>query len=323
MEHSPDAPFSPTCDPNCSCVCHLEYPGMKLVWVPVDVEDGEDDDDIYEFEVDWEEEEEERVGEGESKAEDEAERSVTSFGEDGEASIVKQQKANIHHVLDVVLAENQRRLSDPGPHALITSLSPGRCHSPPIPPKRAQSQSPPTHPIPPLNEDEDIYELTLPAINPTPKNTMAPSRPLCQELDIPLIRVRKPVRRAKMSSSTSDPTSEFQTDPDPISCVDDVPPAIPPRMPMAQDSSKNTRNLAPVHRGGIPLPQPTAEEWRSLRPSSPNSSNTSTLTPVRAAPPPPVSPHLPHRAPLSPPKTEPRRPRAASMQSLVEFKGWY
>uniref|UniRef100_A0A667Z6M2 Rho guanine nucleotide exchange factor 15b n=1 Tax=Myripristis murdjan TaxID=586833 RepID=A0A667Z6M2_9TELE len=147
VEHSPDAPVSPTCDPNCSCVCHLEYPGMKLVWVPVDVEDGEDDDDIYEFEVDWEEEEEER--------------------------------------------------------------------------------SPPTHPIPPLNEDEDIYELTLPAINPTPKNTTAPTRPLCQELDIPLIRVRKPVRRAKMSSSTSDPTSEFQTDPDPISCVDDVPPPLP------------------------------------------------------------------------------------------------
>uniref|UniRef100_G3Q6S6 Uncharacterized protein n=1 Tax=Gasterosteus aculeatus TaxID=69293 RepID=G3Q6S6_GASAC len=36
VEHSPLTPLSPCCEPSCSCLCHLQRPGMKLIWVPVD-----------------------------------------------------------------------------------------------------------------------------------------------------------------------------------------------------------------------------------------------------------------------------------------------
>ncbi|CDQ62236.1 unnamed protein product [Oncorhynchus mykiss] len=139
-EHGSGTPLSPCCDQDCSCVCHLHRPGMKLIWVPINKEE--------------EEEEEEEIEEGGSSL---------------------------------------------------------------------------------LKEEDSIYEATLLMVEPTP-------RKICQELDI-----KKP----------------------------DAPPAIPPRVPLAQDKSKTPgHNLTPVHRGGIALPQPTAEEWRSLHPSSPNHSSS-------------------------------------------------
>lgn len=315
VEHSPDTPLSPCCDPSCSCVCHFQRPGMKLIWVPVDMEDGEEEaEEAEETEEEgsdgeedrWEEEdkEEERGGEGDSEAEDELDR--TSVVDEGEVS--KQDKAKFHHSLDVLISEVNRRRSDPGPHAVITSCDVTRSQSPPVPPKQAQSYKP-TH------EEENIYEVTLSVVDPTPKKSTS----VCKELDIPLIKVRKPARRSKLSSSTSDPTSEFQMDVGSTSSPDDVPPAVPPRMPVAQDS----RSLTPVQRGGIPLPQPTLEEWRMLRPSSPSSSTASSLSPQRAITPPPTSTLQPQRPPPPPPKTDPRRLSSASLQSLTQRKGLY
>ncbi|XP_070711049.1 ephexin-1 [Pempheris klunzingeri] len=308
--HSPHTPLSPCCEPSCSCVCHLQWPGMKLIWVPVDVIDGgeeeggggdEDETDVEgqrgEDGEDWEVDE--RGGEGDSEAGDEAER--TSVVDESE--VLKQEKVKFHQSLDVLIAENHRRRSDPGPHSVLTSLAVTRSQSPPVPPK----QIPQIHYTHTQNEEENIYEATLPVFDP--KKTT----PVCKELDIPLIKVRKPARRSKLSYSTSDPTSEFQKDTEPTSSPDDVPPAIPPRMPVAQDS----RSLTPVHRGGIPLPQPTLEEWRALRPSSPSGSTASGLSPQRAITPPPASPHRP---PPPPPKVDPRRLSSASLQSLTPKK---
>ncbi|XP_030017701.1 rho guanine nucleotide exchange factor 15 isoform X2 [Sphaeramia orbicularis] len=312
-EHSPDTPLSPCCDPACSCVCHLQRPGMKLIWVPVDAEEEEDSPDEDESDVgedkgeDWEEEdvEVERGGEGESEAGDETDR--TSVMDDTET--LKQEKAKFHHSLDVLIAEGHRRRSDPGPHSVLSSLSAARSQSPPIPPKR--TQSPPSHMKPTQDEEENIYEATLPVIDPTPKRSTSE----CKELDIPLIRVKKPPRRSKLSYSTSDPTSEFQTDAGLSLSPEDVPPAIPPRVPLNPDS----RNLTPVHRAGIPLPQPTMDEWRCLRPPSPSSSTASGLSPQRTITPPPNSPQ-PLRPPPPPPKTDPRRLSSASLQSLTQKK---
>lgn len=211
-----------------------------------------------------------------------------------------------------MIAEGHRRRSDPGPHSIFSSLAVTRSQSPPVPPKR--SESPPVHHKPLQDEEENIYEATLPLIDPAPKKSTA----VCKELDIPLIKVRKPARRSKLSYSTSDPTSDFQNQSvtQPVSSPDDVPPAIPPRMPVTQDS----RSLTPVHRAGIPV-LPTLEEWRSLRPSSPGSSSASGLSPQRAITPPPTSPLLPHRPPPPPPKTDPRRLSSASVQSLTQRKG--
>ncbi|XP_042256620.1 rho guanine nucleotide exchange factor 15 [Thunnus maccoyii] len=317
VERSPDTPLSPCCDPCCGCVCHFQRPGMKLIWVPVDVEDGEEEE-VEETEEDGTDGEEdrseegedkdaevERGGEGDSEAdEDEVDR--TSVVDEGEVS--KQDKAKFYHSLDVLISEGNRRRSDPGPHAVLMSRAVTRSQSPPVPPK--QSQSPPIQKS--IHEEENIYEATLPVFDPTPKKSTS----LCKELDIPLIKVRKPARQSKLPSSTSDPTSEFQVDVGSVSSPDDVPPAIPPRMPVTQDS----RSLTPVHRSGIPLPQPTLEEWRSLRPSSPSSSTASGLSPQRAITPPPTSSLQPQRPPPPPPKTDPRRLSSASMQSLTQKK---
>ncbi|XP_069026030.1 ephexin-1 [Embiotoca jacksoni] len=318
-ELSPDTPHSPCCDSGCSCVCHLHRPGMKLIWVPADLEDGggqegeeeeeeeeEEGTDVDEQRAedgeDWEEDEEveERGGEGDSEAGDELDRTFVP----DENQVLKQEKTKFHQSLDILIAENRRR-SDPGPHAVLASLAVTRSQSPPVPPKR--SQSPPVQHRPVQNEEENIYEVTLPVVDPTLK----------KEPDVPVIKVRKPVRRCKLSYSTSDPTSDFQTDTEPVSSPEDVPPAIPPRMPVPQES----RSLTPVHRAGIPLPQPTLEEWRTLRPSSPSSSTGSGLSPQRAITPPPTSPLLPHRLPPPTPKTDPKRLSSASLQSLTQRKG--
>ncbi|XP_029609776.1 rho guanine nucleotide exchange factor 15 [Salmo trutta] len=227
-EHSSDTPLNPCFDWECSCVCHIHMPGMKLVWVPIDEEEEEDEKE-EEIKLEAETEEEESGGEGTSLA--------------------------IKH--------------------------------PPAAPK--QTQSFPSHFKVSLEEEESIYETTLVMVDPSP-------RKICQELDIPLIKVQKPVHWPKLSSSNSEDNTSVQSDSDPsqTQTTEDSPLAIPPRVPLAQDKSKAPgHNLMSIPRGGIALPQPTAEEWRSLRPSPPNPS---------------ASPIVLHRAgyrvpPPQPPKT--------------------
>lgn len=283
-EHNSDTPVPSSCDLNCSCLCHLQWPGMKLVWVPVDTdapveqEKGEEDEAEAKEPLsgedgeEWEEYEEEESGECEQKP----------VADDGE--MLMQSKAKFQHSLNILMAESPRRLSDPGPPSVL-ALAVTRSQSPPIPPKQSQVVQIPIHPT--TIEEENIYESTLPVVKP---NT-------CKELDIPLIKVRKPARRSKLSNSSSDPTSEFKVPLSSSWTVDATPPAIPPRIP-----------LTPVHRVGIPLPQPTLEEWRTLKPSSPGG-----LSPQRAVTQPLISPHR------LPPNS--KRLSSASLQSLPEKKG--
>lgn len=280
-EHNPDTSVPSSCDLNCSCLCHLQWPGMKLVWVPVDTdveqEKGEEDEEPLSGEdgEEWEESEEES---GECEAADEQAAVV----DDGET--LMQSKAKFQQSLNILMAESQRRLSDPGPHSVL-ALAVTRSQSPPIPPKQSQLVQIQIHPT--MIEEENIYESTLPVVKPNS----------CKELDIPLIKVRKPARRSKLSNSSSDPTSEFKVPLSSSWTVDATPPAVPPRVP-----------LTPVHRVGIPLPQPTLEEWRTLRPSSPGG-----LSPQRVVTQPLNSPH---RLPPLPPN-----PRRLSCASLPEKKG--
>lgn len=301
-----NTPLSSCCEPGCSCICHLQWPGMKLVWVPMDADDSVED----ETDEEQKGEEGEEGEEGEDWEELEGTETVDGVEQTpatDESQVSKQNKTKFHQSLDVIIAEGHRRRSDPGPHSAL-NLAVTRSQSPPVPPKQSQSGQITQKPL--QSEEENIYEATLPVVGP--KKTAA----VCKELDIPLIKVRKPARRSKLSYSTSDPTSEFQANLERNLNPDDMPPAIPPRMPMAQDS----RSLTPVYRGGIPLPQPTVEEWRILRPSSPSSSSASGLSPQRTITPPPNSPNRP---PPPPPKADPRRLSTASLQSLTQKKGPY
>ncbi|KAM8897401.1 rho guanine nucleotide exchange factor 15 isoform 1-T2 [Spinachia spinachia] len=273
-EHGPHTPPSPCCDPSCCCLCHLQRPGMKLIWVPAGTDDGEEEEE--------EEEEEERGGEevgdrdedvGEHRAEGaelwEEDEEVTTEGDEDsepeyqtvdEREVLK--KAKFHQSLEILIGgDGGRRLSDPGPRAVLCALAATRSQSPPVPPKR--NQAPQIRRQSTEDGEENIYEATLPG---------------GKDLDIPLILCSKPGAEALPSA-------------------DDVPPAVPPRMPLIPDG----RSLTPVHRG-IALPQPTAEEWRNLRPLA--SSGPSPQT----APPPP------------PPKTDTRRLTSVSMQSFTRIK---
>lgn len=293
-EHSLDTPVSPCCDPCCTCVCHLHRPGMMLIWVPVD--SGKEDEQ--------EEPENEEVEEAESDEDTEEEGEVALIEESdsgdevnglSEPEVFKQDKLKFQQNLNVLISEGHRRRSDPGPHAVFSTLAELRSQSPPIPPKRTHSPSVVLKNS--LDEEEDVYEVNLPG--PTPKRSTAE----CKELDIPLITVRRP-HRSKLSYSTSDPTSEFQTDFLPT--LEDLPPAIPPRMPITADSQSLTRL-----RGGYQ--QPSVEEASSF------------LLPTRGTSPqrlttPPKSPIVPHRAPPPPPKADPRRLSTASVQSIPLIK---
>ncbi|XP_055794621.1 rho guanine nucleotide exchange factor 15 isoform X1 [Salvelinus fontinalis] len=288
-EHGSGTPLSPCCDQDCSCVCHLHRPGMKLIWVPINKEEEEEEEE--EIVLEEETEEEERGMEGESEAGDEEEEGGSGLLSEERAG-QRFKKAKFNQVLDVMIAKGNRRRSDPGSQVILASLALKRSQSPPIPPKR--TQSPPSHLNASIEEEDSIYEATLLMVEPTP-------RKICKELDI-----KKPVRWSKLSSSNSEENTSIQSDSDPsqTQTTEDAPPAIPPRVPLAQDKSKTPgHNLTPVHRGGIALPQPTAEEWRSLHPSSPNHFSNP-VVPHRVAPPPPTSPQLPHRVPPpQPPKT--------------------
>ncbi|XP_068164661.1 rho guanine nucleotide exchange factor 15 [Antennarius striatus] len=276
-ELRPPSPLSPTCDPACGCVCHLQHPGMKLVWVPL--EGGAEDSDE---ERSSEEEEDGGVGDGENEV---------GPPPDSEAS----QKAQFHQSLDILLGEGHRRLSDPGPQSALALIC---LNTPPTPQNTSDSAH--THQGRGDSEEESIYEFTLPEPRP-PKATPSALQQAPPPLDVPVIRVRKPARRSKLTYSPSDPSSEFQAPPE-----DPEPPTVPPRMPVAPDNHLPT----PVHRGGVPLLQPTPEERRSLCPPSPGG-----LSPRRALTPPLV---LPVRAPPPPPKTDARRLSSVSLPTLPQ-----
>lgn len=303
----PPSSSSSSCERSCSCLCHQQRPGMKLIWVPVEADAHREEEEKVEKKEEVEEEangqqsgedgeeweEYEEVEIGGCEVEEEEEQPLPEE-EDG---TLKQAKGKFQQSLDILMAEGQRRLSDPGPHSALAMAMAHRSQSPPIPPKHSQPLQ--THPS--VSEEENIYEATLPVVERPPRRSAA----ACRELDIPLIKVRKPARRSKLSYSTSDPTSEFQVQQEAGVAVDTVPPAIPPRVP-----------LTPVHRGGILLPQPTLEEWRILRPSSPGR-----LSPQRPATPPPVAPLRAAPPPPLLPPTNPPRLSSASLQSLPEKKG--
>ncbi|XP_041925528.1 rho guanine nucleotide exchange factor 15 [Alosa sapidissima] len=283
----PDAPPGPRCEPNCSCICHLQRPGMKLVWVPL--EDGEEEEDEggehqdpgeegdglgAEFE---EEEEEEELYLSESSDESE------DGNGDGDGELTG--KAKFQHTLELV-GEQLRRRSDPGPQVELTSYKPYASHA--LSPggiSKAHS----------VENDADIYELNIVV------ESVTPPRP--PEQQVPLIRV-KPPRRSKLSSAASDEADGADLA---KSGGDRPPPAIPPRVPLLPEKPKGTRLQSMAPLGGIALPMPSPDERRALRAASP-------LPPHPASP--PASPRFNRPPPPVPPSKQGQNGLRGSSQSL-------
>ncbi|XP_054656104.1 rho guanine nucleotide exchange factor 15 [Dunckerocampus dactyliophorus] len=252
-EDGPDDTPGSCCDPSCSCVCHLQRPGMKLVWVPVKGEDdrvgAEEQSSISE------EEEEEQWKDDENHVEVEEKCNEEGVEDEAvESGETKIEKTKFHNSLDVIIGEHYKKCSEPGPFV-----------------STKQNQLVPVNHKAPQEEEEEkegIYESVICTVDP------GQNKKATHEVDGPQVNVPLPARRSK--------PPEIQMDSASGSGGDDVPPAIPPRIPIPQDF----RCL---------VPQVSVEEWGLLRPSPPSSNGS---TPQH------TSPLLPHRTPVLLPKTD-------------------
>lgn len=147
----------PQCEKNCGCMCHLQRPGMKLVWVPVseqDEDEAEAEDD--EIEISDTEDQHERAGEGENedKSNKESLSESLAIGENKNEEPQIKKKDKFKETLNLI-EQQLRRKSDPGPPTLIASIVPFPQTSLNVP--KAQSLEVP---------EESIYDISLEVVTP-------------------------------------------------------------------------------------------------------------------------------------------------------------
>ncbi|XP_048883663.1 rho guanine nucleotide exchange factor 15 [Brienomyrus brachyistius] len=231
VEPSLEMPSSPACSKDCSCICHLKRPGMRLVWIL----EGEDEEEEDEEEDEEEEDEEDNEGEEVEEVESEYEEIILEMGvsdgkqEDGEEGaaseaeekmswsqiLEKASKQKFSHTLDYVIKRKSiSGASEPGvQEPLCVSI--------------------PSLTVP---EEDNIYEDVLEPIHVQPK-------------------VNHPGAHC--------PDPKFH--PEPLEAGKDPVPAIPPRVPLVHDKASKPRPVP----GGILLPQLFPDDRRNLRPVSP------------------------------------------------------
>ncbi|KAI7796743.1 rho guanine nucleotide exchange factor 15 [Triplophysa rosa] len=182
----------PQCEKNCGCVCHLQRPGMKLVWVPIsekDDEEGEDDGIGPDPEIETcdtedlngkEEEQDdpnmkvEFLSESVDKAENNSEEPLT----------IKDKFQETRNFIEQQL----RRKSDPGPHSVIASVVP--FPQTPLNVPKAQSLEEP--------EEESIYQSSLDVCPLSSQNTppaIPPRMPLDNRCSPARLILPKPLTR--------------------------------------------------------------------------------------------------------------------------------
>lgn len=164
-EHGQDAPAAFCSDQSCSCLCHLQQPGMMLIWVPVEVEAVEKTSnsltkltpkDVKNRKKD---EEADQGGKEDGRAKEEADCSGK------EKQVPKQNKSFFQERLEGLLAAHHRA-SEAGCHTTSN-------HCPPSPVPLRPTPSPPLihEPLSP-DEEENIYETNLPYVENYLKKTL-------------------------------------------------------------------------------------------------------------------------------------------------------
>lgn len=215
----PNSLSEPQCESNCTCVCHLQRPGMKLVWVHISEQDQNCEKDKETAEEDAKKdnqsekiEEEEEVQELGSTEPTESKHSTISLG----------QKKRIQLTLKDILERGMRRKSDPGlkPFPYFPAAAPG-------PLNKAYS----------VSEEDSIYESTLDLI--TPKETKD------KAFAIPTIVVNKSLK----------PPPAIP----PRMPVDKMDQHTPRRAPLARRPSSSERNPAENPSPQRPPPLPPAK----------------------------------------------------------------
>ncbi|XP_016300796.1 rho guanine nucleotide exchange factor 15-like isoform X1 [Sinocyclocheilus anshuiensis] len=144
----------PQCEKNCGCICHLQRPGMKLVWVPIserDDDEGEEDEIEY---SDTEDQNERGEGENEDKSNKEPESLSESLAEDENKKEPQIKKDKFQETRNLI-EQQLRRKSDPGPPTLIASAV-----SFPQTPLNVPKDQPLEEP------EESIYDVSLEVVTP-------------------------------------------------------------------------------------------------------------------------------------------------------------
>ncbi|KAF4084774.1 hypothetical protein AMELA_G00109880 [Ameiurus melas] len=176
--------LEPRCEKNCTCVCHLQRPGMKLVWVRISEKEQEEEE--------LKQTDEDVVNEEESESDDNDEELALfhSASSESDHSLNESQDANktrFKATLNII--ERQlRRKSDPGPKAVLQSINSLLQH----PQLLTKTHS--------ASEEENIYEATIDLIVPpreTIQNTSTTPEIHIQDKSPPAIPPRMPLDKTK------------------------------------------------------------------------------------------------------------------------------
>lgn len=146
----------PRCEKNCICICHLQRPGMKLVWVRTSEKEQEEDEE------ELKQTSEDVVNDEESETDEEAELEMSeSMSSESDYSLNESQhaKKNGFKATLNIIERQLRRKSDPGPEAMLHAVS----SLPQLCPQLTKTHS--------ASEEESIYEATIDLIAPPRKTT--------------------------------------------------------------------------------------------------------------------------------------------------------
>ncbi|XP_062859673.1 rho guanine nucleotide exchange factor 15 isoform X2 [Trichomycterus rosablanca] len=163
--------LEPQCEKNCNCVCHLQRPGMKLVWVQISETEQDGKRDTY-------------TEEEENSEAEEVTDSYQSEGSESEDTVnvaSLSNKERFKATLNII--EGQlRRKSDPGPESVINCLK----SLPQFSPHLTKTHS--------VSEEESIYEATIDLI--VPSSNFSTTRSI-QSKYPPAIPPRMPLEKNK------------------------------------------------------------------------------------------------------------------------------
>ncbi|KAL0179557.1 hypothetical protein M9458_024999, partial [Cirrhinus mrigala] len=165
----------PQCEKNCGCICHLQRPGMKLVWVPIS---EQDDDEGEDDEVECSDTEDQSEKGGEEEKEDKPNKEPEPLSESLPENENKKEepkiKKNKFQETRNLIEQQLRRRSDPGPPTLIASVVPFP-QTPVNVPKEPSLEEP----------EECIYDVSLEVVTP-PRPQKGPDTPPAIPPRIPL-----------------------------------------------------------------------------------------------------------------------------------------
>ncbi|XP_017294462.1 ephexin-1 isoform X2 [Kryptolebias marmoratus] len=257
-EHNGEAAVPFCSNQSCGCLCHVQRPGMMLIWVPVDVEAAEKKkkgvpekkQTPKEAKGRKKDKEVDGGGDGDSKAKDEADAAPVK-----EKPLTKQIKPDFQEHLESLFA-SQHRPAEPGTHATSNHYQPSL-----VPLKPAPSPAAAPEPPPQDDEEENIYEVNLPGVELFPKKTLAVSDVLKFSESNDLKPRGQP--DAPGAASNAAPAA-VEPGPSP----GDVPPARPPKTPKATSTPAPSRPPPP------PPPAPATLPKKDLRRPSDGSVNS-------------------------------------------------